>query len=151
MSQTQRSTPTTQDPTAAVEIDPVASTLDLVARQLPNRLPGPAEFWTVTTRRPSPTTPTGSIHIDHRWFDDATTIVIDSHPADTHDDDSDAGSDVGTVRYSVSYSTPTSIVFYTRDAQHLGDAVTTTRALVADRLLPDAAPTGLTALTRLLA
>ena len=151
MSQTQRSTPTTQDPSAAVEIDPVASTLDLVARQFPNRLPGPAEFWTVTTRRSSPTTPTGSIHIDHRWFDDATTIVIDSHSADTHDDDSDAGSDVGTVRYSVSYSTPTSIVFHTRDAQHLGDAVTTTRALVADRLLPDAAPTGLTALTRLLA
>ena len=147
MSQTQRSTPTTQAPTAAIEIDPVASTLELVARQLPNRLPGPAEFWTVTTRRPSPTTPTGSIHIDHRWFDAATTIVIDSHPADSHDGDGDAGS----VRYSVSYSTPTSIVFYTRDAQHLGDAVTTTRALVADRLLPDAAPTGLTTLARLLA
>jgi len=151
MSQTQRSTPTTQNPTAAVEIDPIASTLELVARQLPNRLPGPAEFWTVTTRRPSPTTPTGSIHIDHRWFNDATTIVIDSHPADTHDGDGDAGSDTDTVRYSVSYSTPTSIVFHTRDAQHLSNAVTTTRALIADRLLPDAAPTGLTTLTRLFA
>ena len=147
MSQTQRSTPTDQETTAAVEIDPIASTLELVARQLPNRLPGPAGFWTVTTRRPSPTTPTGSIHIDHRWFNDATTIVIDSHPADSHD----AGSDTDGVRYSVSYSTPTSIVFDSRDAQHLGDAVTTTRALIADRLLPDAAPTGLTTLTRLFA
>ena len=111
-----------------------------LAQNLPARLPGPARFWTVSYEATHPDrSAIGQLRIDHRWFDADQTVLVDTA-------DSDLGDNA--IDYTVSHTMGLDVVRYSRHSgfDSMNRALTT---LLTQRLLPNAAPAGISTLIKL--
>jgi len=114
-----------------------------LAQNLPARLPGPARFWDVSYEATHPDrSAIGQLRIDHRWFDADQTVLVDTA-------DSDLGDNA--IDYTVSHTIGLDVIEYSRHSRHSGfdSMVRALTTLLTQRLLPDAAPTGIGTLIKL--
>ena len=128
------------DPAWTLETHATPVAMRTLAQNLPARLPGPARFWTVSYEATHPErSAIGQLRIDHRWFDADQTVLVDT-------DDSDLGDN--TIDYTVSHTMGLDVVRYSRHSgfDSMNRALTT---LLTQRLLPDAAPTGIGTLIKI--